>query len=377
MERYTSIWDMYQKKGMSRRSFIKTCTAMTAMLGLSPSMLSDVVEAAEKRLPVVIWLHGMECTGCTESFIRSASPLPTDVLINMISLEYDDTLAAAQGEPFENHLNEVVKANYGNYFLAVEGAVPTSADGGYCMIGGENFLDRLKTLAAGAKAIITYGSCSSWGGIQAARPNPTQSVEIDDIINNKPIIKVPGCPPIPEVMTGVLAYYTMFGSIPPLDSRDCPTQFFGNRIHDTCYRRAFFNAGMFANSFDDEGAKAGWCLYKLGCRGPETYSSCGSLRWWQGMSYPVQSGYPCIGCTAKNFWDNGPLYSRLPVYAGIQLGNIDKMGAFATGAMAVGITAHMATSTIQKKKRDAKERRERKEAVAKQAADNVSQEEKK
>ena len=49
---------------------------------------------------------------------------------------------------------------------------------------------------------------------------------------------------------------------------------------------------MFAESYDDEGSKAGWCLYKLGCRGPETYNSCGNMRWFQGMSYPIQSGAP-------------------------------------------------------------------------------------
>lgn len=358
VEKYNSIWDMYQKKGMSRRSFIKACTAMAAMLGIAPSMLSEVVEAAEKRLPVVVWLHGHECTGCSEAFIRSGAPMASDVVLNMIALEYDDTLAAASGQPFEEHLQEIIKAYDGQYILAVEGAVPVLADSGYCMVGGHAFVNQLKEAAVHCAAIINYGSCSAWGGIQAARPNPTQSTGVPNIIGDKPIINVPGCPPIPEVMTGVIAHYAMFGKLPPVDNEGRPKQFFGNRLHDTCYRRPFFDAGLFAEDFNDKGAKAGWCLYKLGCRGPETYSSCGNLRWWNGLSYPVQSGASCIGCTNKNFWDEDPLYERIPDVPGISslgLGNIDTVGGIALGAMAVGIAGHAATSAIQKKKRDAAE----------------------
>lgn len=129
---------------MSRRSFIKACTAMAAMLGIAPSMLSEVVEAAEKRLPVVVWLHGHECTGCSEAFIRSGAPMASDVVLNMIALEYDDTLAAASGQPFEEHLQEIIKAYDGQYILAVEGAVPALADSGYCMVGGHAFINQLK-----------------------------------------------------------------------------------------------------------------------------------------------------------------------------------------------------------------------------------------
>ena len=168
-----------------------------------------------------------------------------------------------------------------------------------------------------AKAVIAYGTCATAGGIQAAAPNPTESKGIRSYIGAKPYIAVPGCPPIPEVMTGVVMHVALFGTLPPLDGEGRPRQFYGNRIHDTCYRRPFFDAGMFADRFDDAGAKAGWCLYHLGCRGPETYNSCGNLRWYQGMSYPIQSGAPCIGCSNANFWDQAPFSKRLPEYNGI------------------------------------------------------------
>jgi len=155
-------------------------------------------------------------------------------------------------------------------------------------------------------------------------------------------------------MTGVVMHVALFGKLPPLDSENRPKQFFGNRIHDTCYRRPFFDAGMFADRYDDAGAKAGWCLYRLGCRGPETYASCGNLRWYQGMSYPIQSGAACIGCANKNFWDSGASFSeRLPKYG--PLGDVDTIGAGLAIASTAGVALHGAMSVIQKQKREAEE----------------------
>lgn len=350
MERKDSLWDLFQKRDLSRRTFLKTCVTITGMLGLSPVMIPQVVTAAEqKTLVPVIWLHGHECTGCDESFIRSASPLASDVVLNMISLEYSDTLAAAAGAPFEHHLQAVMQKYSGQYILAVEGAIPLADNGIYCMVGGRPFTTVLQEAAKGALAIIEYGSCAAWGGIQAAKPNPTKSVSVSELVSGKPIIKVPGCPPIPEVMTGVVMHYALFGQLPPLDSKGRPKQFFGNRIHDTCYRRPFFDSGMFAEKFDDAGAKAGWCLYKVGCRGPEAYNSCGNMRWWNGLSYPIQAGHGCIGCSQNNFWDNGSFYERLPhIPIPNTIANADKVGMVAAGAAAAGVVAHGVISAMTK-----------------------------
>ena len=350
METRMTMWDSFSKRGLSRRTFLKTCTALTAMMGLPLTDRKKVVEAATKQpLPVVVWLHGHECTGCDEAFIRSQSPLASDLVLNMISLEYSDTLAAAAGEPFEKHLETVIKKYDGKFILAVEGGVPLADQGISCMVGGKPFVDVLKEVAKHAAAIIEYGSCAAWGGVQAAKPNPTGSVSVSKVISGKPIIKVPGCPPIPEVMTGVVMHLALFGQIPPLDAQGRPKQFYGNRIHDTCYRRSFFDAGMFAERFDDAGSKAGWCLYKLGCRGPEAYNACGNLRWWNGLSYPIQSGSPCFACGSDGFWDNGPFHERLPnVVLPNTLTNADKIGAGLTVAAMAGVTVHAVISSVQK-----------------------------
>ena len=365
MSKRESLWEAYLAKGMSRRSFLKGCVTLTSLMGLSTDMMTKVVEAAEtKPLPVVIWLHGHECTGCDESFIRSGAPLASDLVLNSIALEYSHVLSAGCGEPFEEHLETTIKKYHGEYILAVEGAVASGAHEYTCMSGGHPFSHTLKRVAEGAKAVIAYGTCATAGGIQAAAPNPTESTGIRSFIGSKPYIAVPGCPPIPEVMTGVVMHVALFGTLPPLDGEGRPRQFYGNRIHDTCYRRPFFDAGMFAERFDDAGSKAGWCLYKLGCRGPETYASCGNLRWFQGMSYPIQSGAPCIGCTNANFWDDAPFSDRLPKYG--PLGSIDKIGVGLAVGTAAGVVVHGALSLAQRAKADAAIEKEEEKAKREQ-----------
>jgi hydrogenase small subunit len=340
------------KKGYSRRDFMKFATAITAFMGYESTMVSQVVKALEtkRRIPV-IWEHFQECTGCSESFIRSDHPLLADLILDNISLDYTDTLMAAAGHNAEEAKHESMKENYGKYILVVEGAIPTKDDGVYCTIAGRTAVDILKESAAGAAAILTFGSCSAWGGVQAAHPNPTGSVPVDAIIKNKPIVKIPGCPPIAEVMTGVVVHYATFGTLPELDSMGRPKQFYGKRVHDSCYRRPNFDAGLYAESFDSEEAKKGYCLYKLGCRGPVTYNACGTMEWNNGVSFPIKSGYPCIGCSEDGFWDNGPFTERLTNVPGMGIeATADKIGKIVLGATAVGVAGHAILTNLAKKK---------------------------
>jgi hydrogenase small subunit len=212
-------------------------------------------------------------------------------------------------------------------------------------VGGVSFLDILKETAADAKAIVAWGACASYGCVQNAKPNPTGAQPVHKIITNKPIINVPGCPPISEVMTGVLAYILTFDQLPELDRTGRPKMFYGQRIHDKCYRRAFFDAGQFVETWDDEGARKGWCLYKMGCRGPMTYNSCPTVKWNAGTSFPIGSGHPCIGCSEANFWDHGPFYERMA--DSVPLPGIDstpdQVGKTLAVLTGVGVSAHLAS----------------------------------
>lgn len=340
------------RKGYSRRDFMKFVTYISAYMGLQSSMIGQVAKALEtkKRIPV-IWEHFQECTGCTESFIRSDHPLVADILLDNISLDYTDSLMAASGHGAEDAKQKSMKENYGNYILVVEGAIPTKDGGVYCTVAGRTAVDILKESAAGAAAIITFGSCSALGGIQAAYPNPTGSVPVDEIIKDKPIIKVPGCPPIGEVMAGVVVHYVTFGTIPELDDLGRPKQFYGKRVHDSCYRRPYFDAGLFAETYDSDEAKKGYCLYKAGCRGPVTYNACGFMEWNNGVSFPIKSGYPCIGCSEKGFWDNGPFSKRLVNVSGFGIeATADKVGKIVVGAAVAGAAVHAVATNFAKRK---------------------------
>lgn len=140
---------------------------------------------------------------------------------------------------------------------------------------------------------LSHGNLRVWGCVQAARPNPTQATPIDKVITDKPIIKVPGCPPIPDVMSAIITYMVTFDRLPDVDRMGRPLMFYGQRIHDKCYRRAHFDAGEFVQSWDDDAARKGYCLYKMGCKGPTTYNACSSTRWNDGVSFPIQSGHGC------------------------------------------------------------------------------------
>ncbi len=152
-------------------------------------------------------------------------------------------------------------------------------------------------------------------------------------------------------MAGVIIYMLTFERMPQLDGLGRPQMFYSRRVHDTCYRRANFDAGLFVESFDDENAKHGYCLYKVGCKGPSTYNSCGIIKWNEGTSYPIQSGHPCLGCSEENFWDNSPFYKRMPDVHGFGIeATADQIGLALGAATAAGIAVHAVATNIRKKK---------------------------
>jgi len=346
-----SIGEWMQRKGYSRREFLRFCSYAMGVAGLQATGLRTVVRALDKKpRPPVAWLHFQECTCCSESFIRSSHPIVADVLFDYLSLNYTETLQAAAGAQAEKCLADTITNHPGEYILLVEGSVPLKDDGVYCMIAGRSAEDILHEAADKAAAIIAWGSCASNGCIQAAKPNPTNATPIHKIVR-KPVINVPGCPPIADVMTGVVTHLLVMGRSPELDSQGRPREFYGRRVHDTCYRRPYYDAGMFVRAFDDEHARKGYCLYKMGCRGPVTYNACSVTRWNQGTSYPIQSGHGCIGCSENGFWDNGPFYRHLASFPGFGIeSTADTVGALIGAGAAAGVVAHAVATNIFKRK---------------------------
>lgn len=346
-----TIWETAQSRGITRREFIRDCTWMAACLGLPATGVGQIIKALETkpRLPVV-WFHFQECTCCSESFIRSSHPIMAEIVLDKISLDYTETLQAAAGKQAEEALHQTMSKFKGEYLMLVEGAVPLADEGIYCCIGGRSAIEIIREAGANAKAVVAWGSCASNGCIQAASPNPTGATPAYQIISGRPVVNVAGCPPIGEVMTGTVVHLLAFDRVPQLDGLNRPKAFYSRRVHDTCYRRPNYDAGLFVNSFDDENARRGYCLYKMGCRGPVTYNACGVMRWNGGVSYPIQSGHPCIGCSEPNYWDNGPFYQHLASFPGFGIETTaDKVGLVAAAAVGVGIAAHAISTNIRKR----------------------------
>lgn len=308
-----TLGEVLLENGVSRRGFLKFCAVTASLMALPPGRVGAIAAALEQaRRPSVIWLSFQECTGCTESLTRSHTPTVEGLILEHISLDYHHTLQAASGDAAEHAREAAMKENFGSYLLVVDGSVPLG-NPGYSTIAGITNRVMLEEAVAGAAAVIAVGSCAAFGGLPAAKPNPTGAVAVGDLVKGKPVINVSGCPPLPLVITGVLAQYLTFGTIPALDGYQRPLAFFGQSIHDRCYRRPFYDKGLFAEHFDDEGARKGWCLYRLGCKGPMTYNACATMKWNQGTSWPVESGHPCLGCSEPDFWDAGGFYQALSV----------------------------------------------------------------
>lgn len=350
-----SLAEHLARRGIPRREFLEFCGTFATILGLGSAATPRIAAALQQvRRPSVIWLQLQECTGCVESVLRSAEPSIGDLVLDLVSLDFSHTLMAASGDAAEAAKHTAMRENMGQYVLLVTGSVPTNDDGVYTMIAGRTAREHLEEAAEGAAAIIALGACAHWGSVQAAKPNPTGAVGVRDIIKDKPIVNIAGCPPIADVVTATVVHYLTFGRLPDVDAEGRPLFAYGARIHDQCPRRANFDAGQFVGVFDDEAARKGWCLYQVGCKGPQTFSPCPIFQWNTRTSWPIGAGHPCIGCTEPHFWDTmTPFYQRLPDIGALGIEkSADTWGAaLAVGALG-GIAAHAAaTGVSQMRKR--------------------------
>lgn len=340
MSRQINIPDL--APGLSRRDFIKVCTTVAAALGLSDAMIPKLVAAATAPdRPPVVWLHFQECTGCTETLLRASQPDIARLILDLISLDYHETVMAAAGHQAEDTLQDTIKKHDGKFICVVEGGIPTKDGGIYCKIGNRTAMEILADTAPHAAAVIAIGNCATFGGIQAADPNPTGAVGVRDLVHGKPIVNISGCPPNPISFLGTVLHFLTYKKFPALDELGRPKFAYGRKIHDQCERRPHFDEGRYVEQFGDEYHRQGYCLYKMGCKGPETFNSCPVVRWCDTDAWPVGVGHGCIGCTEPNFWDTmTPFYERLPglgvTVPGGGMGIID--GAESTGMKVLAVT---------------------------------------
>jgi len=344
------VTDFLKEYGISRRDFLKYCTALSGMLALSPALAPRVAEAIESdNRPPVIWLEFQDCAGDSESLLRADRPTVAELVLDYLSIDYHETIMAAAGFQAEEAKKGTLEKYKGKYIVVVEGSIPTNDNGVYCTIGGKTALDILKEAGEGAAFIIAVGTCAAYGGLPAAYPNPTGAKGVKDILPHKTVINLPGCPMNVDNLTGTIVHYLLFGAAPALDKFLRPKFAYGKRIHDNCERRSHFDAGQFVEAWGDDAHRKGWCLYKMGCKGPETFHNCPTIRWNDGLSWPVMAGHGCAGCSEPGFWDTmTPLYNRLPNVPGFGVeATATKIGTAIVGASAVIFGTHGIVSLIR------------------------------
>ena len=346
------------RQGISRRQFLTLCGRVAAVLGCGGLVAGGRTEALAREIadrltgakrPVVVWLQLQECTGCLESALRSGDRTIENLILSMVSLEYNELLMAPSGEQANAALSKAIEQPH---LLVVNGSIPLNDKGVYCVIGGETAEALLRRAAINATAVLAVGACAHYGCIQAAHPDPTGAVGVADIIKDRQVVNLAGCPPIGEVITATLLYYLVYGHTPPVDHDGRPLFAYSQRIHDKCPRRAHYDAGQFVASFDDNNARKGYCLYKMGCKGPATFAPCPVIGWNQGTGFPIRAGHPCLGCTERRFFDQmTPFYKRIPDLdvpgIGVEL-TANRIGAVMAGASLAGVAVHSAATVLRK-----------------------------
>jgi hydrogenase small subunit len=354
---------------MDRRTFMKALGAMgtAAFIGTYKSELVSALELAETKL---VWLHGSECTGCSESVLNAGNPDLVQALDKLnVNLVFHETICAQQGIWNDGKLVNTSELNSeilleetykeGNYFLVVEGSIPNGPDGSgrYLVIGNKTFKETLGEAAKNAIAIIAVGACACWGGITSADSDVAKDTDyrgvafaktdsskgmLKELGIDKPVINIPGCPAHPDwvllTLGAVILGKIKLEDIPKVvDEYGRPMVFFPpeHTVHENCPRRGYYDRGEFDTEVGGEK-----CLWKLGCKAPYSHADCGIRRWNGSVSMCTQAGGPCIACVEPGFPDSSrPLYvEREDV--GVAGTNIDTVAKVAVGAAAVAAGVH-------------------------------------
>lgn len=349
------------ERGVSRRDFMKFCSAMSAALALPATFAPKIAQALDEvKRPTLVWLEFQGCTGDTEALLRASSPTVAEIILDILSIDYAETIMAAAGNLAEENLSKVVKNEKGKYIAVVEGSIPLKDDGVYCCIGGRTAVDIAREVCGGSFATIAVGTCASYGGIPAAAPNPTGAVSVKEAVPGATVLNIPGCPLNADNLTAAIVHFLLFKKLPAVDSFGRPLFAFGKRIHDNCERRGHFDAGQYVEKWGDEAHRKGHCLYKMGCKGPETYHNCPTQRYNEKTSWPVASGHGCAGCSQPMFWDTlTPLYRRLPNVPGFGIeSTADKIGlGLAVGTAAI-FAGHGVVSALRGEEKTEGKKRE-------------------
>ena len=344
------VWAALERRNISRRDFLRFCSVMAGTLALPSRYAPKIVKALEQtRRPALVWLEFQDCAGNSESALRAGHPSFADIVLELLSWNYHEIVMAPSGKAAEKSLHDTVTMERGSYIAVVEGSIPLADNGVYCTIGGRSAIDIAQEVCTNAYATIAVGTCASFGGIPAAAGGITGAVGVSQAIPGLRLINLSACPMNGANLAATLVHYLTFKELPATDNLGRPLFAHGDRIHDDCPRRAHYDAGQFVEEWGDEGHRQGWCLYKMGCKGPATDYNCPRIQWNDGTNWPIGVGHGCIGCAQPAFWDNmTPFYQTLPNVGGFGVEvTAEEFGLAVVGTVAALTAVHAVGSVIR------------------------------
>lgn len=277
-------------------------------------------EVSSLEAVYLVWLSGAGCDGCTMAMLGSSEPGIEDLILGNVPdvprviLVHPD-LAVESGDAFRANLEQAAEGKLSPFVLVLEGAITDEAragQGSFSRLGTAldgrpiTIADWIDRLAPQAEAVVAIGSCATWGGVPAARGNPTYAIGLEDYLgrdftshgkpNGLPVINVPGCAPTGEGFIETLIYVLLhLAQLVPLDLDEerRPRWLYTHETYPLPPRVEYPPAA----GFDLSNRPV------VKCPVPVT----GWLRSFGGCA---RVGGSCIGCTERDFTDRYLAFAR-------------------------------------------------------------------
>ena len=287
----------------------------------------------------IVWLQAGGCGGCSVSLLGADTRDFASMLEGAgLSLAFHPSLSEASGEEALAILDDYRQGRLPLDILCVEGAIQRgpNGSGAFHRFSGtdETMASWVKALAERARFVLAIGSCTAFGGINAAGENFTESCGLQYEGSEKggllgdtwrsraglPVINVAGCPTHDGWITETLMMIAdgalnADNAAQQLDDYSRPRFFADTLVHHGCPRNEFYEFKASAQGAAEQG-----CLMEnLGCMGTQAHADC-NVRPWNGVGSCVRGGFACIACTEPGFESPQHPFLETPKIAGIPTG---------------------------------------------------------
>lgn len=270
-------------------------------------------------MATLLWLQTGACSGDTMSLLNADSPSVERLVSNgSLDILWHPSLTAKPAGALGELIAAIEAGTQSLDILCVEGSLITGpyGTGMFDSYRGRPKIEIARALAQRARHVVAVGTCSAFGGIPAAPPNPTDCVGLQfdrerpggmlppewRSSSGYPVINLAGCPVHPNTITRSLAQLAQDQPL-ELDFLNRPRAFFSSTVHQGCTRNEYHEYDIEEKDFGGRG-----CLFfNLGCQGPNTLANCNSDL-WNRRSSKTRAGVPCFGCTSPGFPRDGDLF---------------------------------------------------------------------